>query len=149
MLTPETGRTGTEKVCSRQNMGTEKLCPSKMSNNGHKWVPGLKISGKPVFASAISPRSARPTSAGGASRFWKRGERNDARPREGRACTPSHFPRFELKVKSCGIENAKKRSNFRTRSRTPPRASARGSRAPLPKRQRPRLHSATLATRNG
>ena len=149
MLTPETGRTGTEKVCSRQNMGTEKLCPSKMSNNGHKWVPGLKISGKPVFASAISPRSARPTSAGGASRFWKNESQDDARPREGRACTPSHFPRFELKVKSCGIENAKKRSNFRTRSRSPPRASARGSRAPLPKRQRPRLHSATLATRNG
>ena len=60
-----------------------------------------------------------------------------------------HFPRFELKVKSCGIENAEKRSNFRTRSRTPPRASARARRAKSKKRQVPRLHSATFATRNG
>ena len=116
---------------------------------GHKWVPGLKSSGKPILGRTISPRSVRPTGGDAASRFWKRGELEDARLREGRACTRSHFPRFELRVKSCGMRRAKKRPNFRTRSRSPPRASARGSCAPLPKRQRPRLHSATLATRNG
>ena len=129
--------------------GRGKNAPVKLSNHGHKWVPGLKSSGKPILARTISPRSVRPTGGDGASRFWKRGELEDARPREGRARTPSRFPRFELNTKSGVTQRAKKRPNFRTRSRSPPRAPARARRAKSKKRQVSRLHSATFATRNG
>ena len=113
------------------------------------YVTGLTILGKPVFGRTISPRSVRPTGGDGASRFWKTEYRDDARLCDERAGLSAHFPRFERKGKSCSKKSAEKRSNFRTRSRSPPRASVRASCASLPKRQVPRLHSATLATRNG
>ena len=147
--TRKKGRTGAEKARPRHKMGAEKTRPSNLSNHGHKWVPGLKSSGKPILARTISPRSVRPTGGDGASRFWKRGELEDARLREGRARTPSRFPRFAHRIKSGGTERAKKRPNFRTRSRSPPRAPARARRAKSKNRQVSRLHSATFATRNG
>ena len=131
----------TEKVCSRRLWARKKCADTRNRPNeheksvltaehehgksvsikyGHKWVPGLKSSRKPILGRTISPRSVRPTGGDAASRFWKRGELEDARLREGRACTRSHFPRFELRVKSCDMRRAKKRPNFRTRSRSPP-----------------------------